>query len=531
MKKIFSLSLFILLIIILSACGLSNEYRLSDKNLHAEMIDDNYRVYYEIFVASFSDSNKDGIGDLKGLIKRLDYLNDGNINSGKSLGVTGIWLMPIMSSPSYHKYDVTDYKSIDKSYGTMDDFERLIKEAKARSIDIIIDLVINHTSSSHPWFKAAKKALNEGDLNNPYLEYYSLVKDNEKVSGRQYHSFTQGYYYEGNFSPSMPELNMDSSLVREEIVDIIQFWFNKGVKGFRLDATKYIYFGDTSKNLDFWAWFVSECRKIKEDCYIVGETWSADNLIAPYYKDLNNFDFGMSGSLGAVASTVDWENSVNSFVNYLNSYRNMIEAINPNAILQPFLSNHDMNRAAGFLSLETFKMQMASSMYIWTYGTPFIYYGEEIGLKGLRGSEQTDANRRLKMLWGDNDTVKDPIGATYSLDKQTNGTVKMQIKDKNSLYNHYKKLIMLRNANPEIARGKYTVLRFDDYYFFGGFLSTFNNSTIGIFHNTGEEEIVIDLSKYTTNTFSDVRGYVGLGKASLNGQVLRLSPMTSVILK
>jgi alpha-amylase len=531
MKKLLSIIMLVSVVLMSSACGLGREYVVKGDHLEAQIMDDNFRVYYEIFVGAFSDSNKDGMGDLRGIINRLDYLNDGEPNSGKSLGVTGIWLMPIMPSPSYHKYDTTNYKEIDKAYGTLEDFEELTTKASERGIDIIIDLVLNHTSNFHPWFREAKKAMETNDLDNPYLEYYTLVTQETMVPGRRYYSFAGDYYYEGNFSPSMPELNMDSELVRQEIIDIVQFWFDKGVKGFRLDATKYIYFEETERNIDFWNWFMEECRKIRPDAYVVGETWSADSLIAPYYEPFSNFDFGMSQSGGAVAVTINMQDEVNSFVSYINSYRNMIMAVNPQAILQPFISNHDMNRAAGFLNVDNYRMHMAATLYLWTYGTPFIYYGEEIGLKGSRGSENTDANRRLKMLWGDRDTVSDPIGASYSIENQTNGTVKSHFNDANSLYNHYKKVIMLRSANPEIARGAYTPLQFSGYFTFGGFLSTYNDSTVGVFHNTGDEPITIDLSNYTNHSFSVLRGFAGKGSARLEGQTLILDGMTSVILK
>jgi alpha-amylase len=208
-----------------------------------------------------------------------------------------------------------------------------------------------------------------------------------------------------------------------------------------------------------------------------------------------------------------------------------VENVSSSAILTPFISNHDMNRAAGYLSVTDFRMQMAANLYLLTYGTPFIYYGEEIGMKGSRGSENTDANRRLAMLWGDKDTVRDPIGSTYSIDKQTNGTVKDQLKDPNSLYNHYKKVIMLRNANPEIARGVYTPLFFTGYSTFGGFLSTYNTLTVGVFHNTSEEAITIDLSLYTEFAFSTLGGYVGKGTATLNGQTLTIDGLTSVVIR
>jgi glycosidase len=532
MKKIFLIVLILIAGITLMACNSNptNEYIIKDRSLKAELSDDLYRVYYEIFVGSFSDSDADGYGDLQGIINRFNYLNDGDDNSGKSLGIEGIWLMPIMPSPSYHKYDVTDYMDIDKNYGTIEDFKEFTALAKERDVSVIIDLVLNHTSNQHPWFKDAKTAVQTGDLDNKYIGYYTLVTENQKESGKRYYPFAGELFYEGNFSSSMPELNLDNEDLRQEIIEIVQFWYDNGVTGFRLDAAKYPYLYDEEKNIEFWNWFVVECKKINPDTYIVGEVWSGDSLIAPYYESFSNFDFGMSGIDGLVTYTAKQQDDVNYYVDYLVRYRNMIENVNPNAILTPFISNHDMDRSAGYLSVKDYEMQMAANLYILTYGNPFIYYGEEIGMKGSRSTEMTDANRRLAMLWGDGDTVTDPIGTTYNIENQTNGTVASQLLEETSLYNHYKKLIMIRKANPEIARGAYTAIEFTGLYNFGGFLSTFNESTIGIFHNTGSQEVVVDLSQYTDFEFSYLRAYVGQGTAILSGQSLTISPFTSVIL-
>jgi glycosidase len=530
-KKIISLTVIALLAITVISCtNKKEEYIIEDEKFEAQMMDDNYRVYYEIFLGAFSDSNNDGLGDFNGLVNRLDYLNDGQINSGKSLGITGIWLMPIMPSPSYHKYDVVDYMAIDPAYGTMDDFENFISQASERNIDVIIDLVLNHTSIDHPWFQAALQAARTGDLDNPYLDYFTLVSEEESIPGR-YHHFHGDLYYEGNFSSRMPELNLDNPAVKEEIIDIIEFWLNKGVQGFRLDAAKYPYYEEHDKNIEFWQWFMNEVKSIKEDAYVVGETWDSNSTIYPYYQDINNFDFGMSQSNGMVNLTIRQLETVNDYVRYLDIYRNNVMEVNPNAILQPFISNHDMDRAAGYLNVDDYSMHMAANLYMLTYGTPFIYYGEEIGMKGSRGLENTDANRRLAMLWGDGDSVEDPIGSTFDSSQQINGSVQDQLSDENSLYNHYKKLIMIRNANPEIARGTYTPLYFDDYLYFGGFISSYESSSVGIFHNVSSTEMAIDLSQYTSFTFSEIRGFIGQSNANLDGQVLTIGPMTSVVLK
>jgi len=510
------------------------EYRILDKDPVAEAVADNYRTYYEIFIGGFSDSNKDGLGDINGVISRLDYLNDGNPNSGKSLGVEGIWLMPVMPSPSYHKYDITDYYSIDPGYGTMADFEKLVAECNKRDIRLIIDLVLNHTSERHSWFISARNAIKEGNLEDKYAKYYT--KKTRKIPGRTWYKFEKTpngtqYYYEANFSPCMPELDLDNHDVRHEITDIVKFWLGKGIGGFRLDAVKYFHYGEDLRNIQFLKWLNGECRKVKDDVYIVAENWSPAVSIQNYYEAVNCFDFGMSGTEGDIYNTVQGDNSVTEFLQRLALYQRHILQKNSRAILNPFISNHDMDRAADFLDVDEYAMQMAANLYILSSGCPFIYYGEEIGMKGSNDSAPTDANRRLAMLWDDGDTVRDPAGSSYDRARQANGSVKSQLSQKNSLFVHYKNLIMLRRANPEIARGLIEPLDFSQYTAFGGFVSDYNGSKAAVFHNTGENEITVDLAGYTDVEFSEVRGYAGKGRSGLCGSILSLSGYTSVVIK
>jgi len=519
-------------LVILVFCGC--EYKVTGEYLKYEAVIDNYRTYYEIFVGGFSDSNNDGMGDLRGVINRLDYLNNGKPNSGKSLGIDAIWFMPIMPSPSYHKYDVTDYYGIDRLYGTMADFEELIAECDKRGIKVIIDLVLNHSSSRHPWFESARRAVKEGNFDDPYVRYYDL--ETERIGGRTWYAFEKSpdgtqYYYEGNFSPNMPELALDNPDVRREIIDIVKFWIGKGVGGFRLDAVRYFFLGEESRNIAFLKWFDEECRKIKEDIYIVAENWAGVTSIQDYYEAVNCFDFGMSGTSGDIYYTAQGIASVTEFTQRLALYQRHVLRKNPRAILNPFISNHDMDRAAGFLSVDDYIMHIAANLYILSSGSPFIYYGEEIGMKGSRGTANTDANRRLAMLWGDDDKVSNPIGTTYSSRHQTNGTVRSQLNKKDSLYNHYKNVIRLRNSNPEIARGIIEALDFSQYTTFGGFISDYNGSKVGVFHNTGDIELSVDLSLYTDMRFTVMRGFAGKGRAVLNGNILTLSGYTSVVVK
>ena len=522
MKKVLSVILAVLLLITtfsLVAC----------KDAHPKQpdpTDDNYRVFYQIFVGSFSDSNGDGIGDLRGIINRFDYLNDGNMNSTKSLGVQGIWLSPIFKSPTYHKYDVVDYYEIDPRFGTMADLEELIELCHSRNVKLILDLVLNHTSSQHQYFKDFVKAHQQNDQSNPYYDYYTYGSL-EELSGKTAIRIPgTDHFYEGNFSGDMPEPNFDNPKVREDAVEMAKFYLDKGIDGFRFDAIKYIYYGETARSVEFWDWYMAELKKLKPDIYCVGECWSADLEILQYTSALDCFAFQMSGGEGAICNGAKLMGNINSYTNYVCSFVNKLEETNKDAMFMPFFSNHDQDRSAGYPSYAN--MQMAANLYILCSGSPFIYYGEEIGMRGSRGGANTDANRRLAMLWGDGDTVQDPVGATFQ--NQIKDTVKSQEKDKNSMLNHYRELISVRIRHPEIARGSYTALNFEERKF-GGFKVDYNGSVLYILHNTGEESIVIDLAEYYNYNFGQIVECIGYGNAKLEGTTLTIAPKTSIIIK
>lgn len=544
MKKILNLIVLIILSLCLFSCEEENnnetegtpegEYIMNIENLmNSTSVDDNYRVFYEIFTGSFSDSNGDRVGDLQGIINRLDYLNDGNLNSGKSLGIQGIWLTPIFASPSYHKYDVTDYYTIDSQFGNMDDLKELIEECHKRDIKIILDLVINHTGNQNKWFRNFVNAHKNNDVNDPYYDFYTHYLEGEEApnNGKYYKaSGTIGTYYEANFDSAMPELNYDNEAVRNAVLDVAKYYLELGVDGFRFDAAKYIYYGDEERSSQFWNWYVGELKKIKSDIFVVGEVWSADSIVDKYIENgLNCFNFSVS-QLSGYISTAAKNGNVSRYTNYIETYLNKIKDLNADAMLMQFISNHDMDRASGYLSVSDGYMHMAANLYLLSSGTPFIYYGEEIGIKGSRGSASTDANRRVAMLWGDDDKVSDPVGTSYSKKLQINGTVAEQIIDRNSLYNHYKKLIMIRNANPEIARGSYKSIntKMDSV---GGFIVTYNNSSVCILHNVSAETKEIDLTSLDLLSFKQLNSFVGLGNAKLEGSKLIIEGQTSVVLK
>ncbi len=501
---------------------------VNDGGLVAAPNDGNARVYYQIFVGSFSDSNGDGTGDLRGIINRFDYLNDGKDNSGLSLGVEGIWLSPIFVSPSYHKYDTNDYYKVDPKFGTEEDLKELIDLCHSRNVQLILDLVINHTSTRHYWFELFKSAHQAGDTESMYYDYY-VHSDTKSHNGRTFYSIPgTNEFYEGNFSSEMPELNFDNENVRQEMVDAAKYYLDLGVDGFRFDAAKYIYFGEDTRSAEFWDWYMAELRKIKPDIYTVAEVWSADGATMPYFSSTNCFNFTMSQISGQVAQTAKG-GDVNRFTEYVKNYLDQIKAKNENAMIVPFIANHDTDRAAGFLTVSSGDAYVAANLNILMPGSPFIYYGEEIGMKGSRGGANTDANRRLAMLWGDNDTVKDPSGTTFKPSSQNNGTVADQLAQDTSLYNHYKKLIQIRKANPEIAYGSYAPLKLEGNV--GGFVSSYKGGSVAVLHNTTAEAVQIDLSKLPELAARKLAAFVGMGEATLDGSILTIPAQTSVVLR
>lgn len=503
-----------------------NEAILNDFGVISAENQGNARVYYQIFVGSFSDSDGDGVGDLRGIINRFDYLNDGDPDSGVSLGVEGIWLSPIFTSPSYHKYDCNDYYEIDPKFGTMEDLKELVDLCHARGVQIILDLVINHTSTRHVWFQKFLTAHQNYDDSDPYYDFYSWGTGSQP--GRSFHKLgNTSHFYEGNFSNEMPELNFDNPAVRQAMVDVAKFYLDLGVDGFRFDAAKYIYYGETDPNTDFWDWYMAQLRAIKPDVYSVAEVWDGDGVTIPYFSSTNCFNFSMSQVAGQIAQAAS-NGDPEVLARYIESYLQQIQALRSDAMLCSFIANHDMDRAAGFLPLSNGRAFMAANLNILTPGSPFIYYGEEIGLRGSRGGANTDANRRLAMLWGDGDTVKDPVGADYD-SAGRNGTVADQKPNGESLYNHYKKLIAIRKANPEIAYGQFKALEIEGTNA-GGFLSTWQGKTVCVLHNTSTDEVSVDLSQIEGFQFESFTA-VGRGSAKLEGTILTLAGQTSVVLR
>ncbi len=506
----------------------SAEYVLSDPALKSDFVSsDNYRVFYEIFVGSFSDSNGDGTGDLRGIIDRMDYLNDGDPNSGLSLGIEGIWLTPVFRSPSYHKYDVTDYYSVDPSFGTLDDLRELFKVCHERNVKVILDLPINHTGSQCEWFRLFCDAHRNGDRESNYYDFYNWLPGGAPTEGRTFRQIPNCHdEYECNFSGDMPELNFDNELVRQALLEVARFYLDLGADGFRFDAAKYVYLGDNGKSADFWLWYLKELRGGYPDIYTVAEVWDSDSVTDVYCSATNCFNFSMSQPEGLIASAAKSGN-IDNLTSYVQDYLDRVHSINTSAMIVPFITNHDQDRAAGFLSPGGGSMQMAANLYLLGPGSPFIYYGEELGMRGSRGGADTDANRRLAMVWNDGDTVKDPQGSSYN--KQIEAGVSEQRLDEDSLYNYYKRLLMIRNANPEIARGVYKTVSIVGTKM-GGFTAFWRGTSVCVLHNATDSEVRINLEEAGLE-YTEIRASAGMNGAVLEGTVLTVGAMTSVVLK
>lgn len=531
--------------------------------MSASKIDDRiYRclhgVAYEIFLQSFFDSNADGIGDINGLRDKLDYLTD--------LGITLIWFMPIHPAKTYHKYDVEDYLNIHADYGTIDDFRCLINECHQRGILVIMDLVANHTSYDHPWFRQA-----QSNSTNEYRDYY-IWTDSERVerlglqafdtpdrnqaglwhqvgpeseyfdweefekkrkvnSNRrrenqsdQEMSLKKNTYY-AIFDPRMPDLNYDCERVQDEICRIGRRWLELGVDGFRLDAAKYFHKPSQLKlNLSWWKKFREEMFKINPSVYLLGEVWDTSTRIAPYLHSLDSlFNFELAEML--VSCLVNEGNGsamLNAYTRMMNIY---LRESGKNDILDAiFLSNHDQNRIMSTLNNHLAKAKLAAALLLTLPGLPFIYYGEEIG---MLGTTPHDKYRREPFLWSS--TTKQ--GQTTWLESKyttiSNGCIPLdeQLKDPDSLVNHYKQLIHLRCQSEILLFGllKPISTRIRSLCLFE---RIYENQSIYVAHNLGSRQQRITIPQEFNRIIFSTQNE----KHSLTNRQLNLKAYSSVVI-
>jgi alpha-amylase len=397
-------------------------------------------VYYEIFVRSFADSNGDGVGDLNGITARLDYL--------KWLGVSGIWLTPIFPSPSYHGYDVTDYFAVNPQFGTMADFHLLLREAHARGIKVLIDMVLNHTSDRNPWFEQAL------DPKSPYHDWYTWAGRGADLSalsalGTPAWHRRGGQYYLGDFSGDMPDLNYDNPAVRREMIKVGRFWLAQGVDGFRLDATTQIYVDFKSdigsprpihENIAWWQQYHTALHATDPRVFLLGEV-PADReaQAAPYYAALNSvFDFPLAKVLVAAAAS-QTSPDLGDYVR--KAWRSFQSNARWPMVDSPFIGNHDRDRVLDQLGGNMSHMRMAAAMLLTLPGHPFVYYGEEIGMHGMK----PDLRIREPMRWDRNPREAGETWWEPAPDNTAPGlSVAAERADRRSLLYFYRRLIHWR---------------------------------------------------------------------------------------
>lgn len=397
-------------------------------------------VFYEIFVRSFYDTNGDGIGDFNGVTQKLGYL--------EALGVNAIWLMPIHPSPSYHGYDVLDYYAVNPEYGTMDDFKNLLNEAHKRDMRIIIDLVINHTSNQHPWFIDA-----DANPNSAYRDYYLWA---DKPGVGNWHQGQNSYYY-GYFWEGMPDLNYNNPAVTKEMFKITDYWLNEiGIDGFRIDAVKHLIEenGKVENTPATHAWLKDFYKAYKAEnpqAYTVGEVFGAGSSVVKMYtnEELDHiFNFEMSSG---------FMNSVNGGANSgVTSAIKFAQTDMPDFDYATFLTNHDQNRVMSVFNGDVNKAKLAAFLMLTSPGTPYIYYGEEIGMQG----KKPDEDIRLPMQWSADEfagfSTVEPWRAASNDYVQIN--IATQTGDSASLLEHYRTLIQLRKNHPTLQTADITLL-------------------------------------------------------------------------
>ncbi|MFM7218207.1 MAG: alpha-amylase family glycosyl hydrolase [Bacteroidota bacterium] len=402
---------------------------------------------YEIFMRSFSDSDSDGIGDIRGIIAKLDYLDN--------LGIEGLWLTPFNKATSYHKYDVEDYYMIDPEYGTMDDFKELVREAHKRDIKVLMDLVVNHCSSKHPWFISACEG--KGSQYRDWFVWSSRERIKSEpdhwhnIAGADTSAIGYEKYY-GFFWSGMPDFNFDNPTVRLEMKKIGRYWLTEGgVDGFRLDAAQHIYPDDShDKSQAWWREFRSDMETVKPDFFMVGEVVNKGQVVAPYLQGGMHaaFNFDLATSILKAVNTGNDGGLVQKLIDTRSAYRSFsseyIDAV--------FVSNHDQDRIMSQVNDDPARARLAFAILMTLPGSPYLYYGEEIGMRGRKPDE----------------LIREPFPWSFSMDEKYNTswekpvyTVQGSVSDlitqsltSGSMFAFYKQWLNIRRVEPVLYSGE-----------------------------------------------------------------------------
>lgn len=469
-------------------------------------------VVYQIYPRSFQDSNGDGIGDLKGIIRRLDYL--------ETLGIDAIWLSPVCKSPQDDNgYDISDYRDIDPMFGSMADMEHLIQEAEKHHIRIILDLVLNHSSDEHPWFKEAKKS-----RENPYHDYY-IWRDGEKghppndmkacFGGSAWEWVPElGQYYFHQFSVKQPDLNWDNPKVRREIYDMIHWWTNKGVGGFRLDVIDQIA---KEPDLEITVGgprlheFIREMSKevfSGKDLITVGETWGATPELAKLYSNPDGSEFSMVFQFEHIGLDQEegkekWDLAPLPFLKLKEIFKRWQKELSGCGWNSLFWNNHDLPRIVSrWGNDKEYRTESAKMLAILLHGmqgTPYIYQGEELGMTNVayaiedyrdietrnmyrerleRGYDKKEImasihakgrdNARTPMQWDDSENAGFTTGIPWIRINPNYREINAvsQVNDPKSIFSCYQKLIRLRKNYDVFVDGTFHMVLEEDQDFF-----------------------------------------------------------------
>ena len=456
----------------------------------------NDRIFYEVFVRSFQDSDGDGIGDIKGLIGKLDYLNDGDPSTTTDLGVTGLWLMPIAESPSYHGYDVTNYTKVEPDYGSVEDVKALVEAAHDRGIAVIPDLVLNHTSVEHPWF------VDSETKGSPHADWYRWSDTDPaetRTDGTPVWHEKGGRWYYGYFWEGMPDLNLANPAVTTELDNVAKFWLKDvGVDGFRLDAIRY-YLEDGPRLEDLPAsktWlstFKGHVVGVNPEAVLVGEAYTDTKAAASWLPAVDlTFDFGYATAMLTSVKSYSAAAARTALQESLAAY--------PPGQRGVFLTNHDQPRVMAELA-DPALAKTAAELLLTSPGVPFVYYGEEVGLDGTKPDEQI----RTPMPW----TAKGPgVGFTTGTPWEAPSAgfeaanVATENSDPASLLSTYRTLIQLRGANSALSVGDAVVL------------DTSDDTVLAVARRSTEETVLV-----ITN----------LGITAASGPTVDLSPLGGCI--
>lgn len=417
--------------------------------------------FYELYLRSFYDSNGDGLGDFQGLKKKIDYFCE--------LGIDHIWLLPILKSPAFHGYTISDFYNVNPVYGTLQDLQEALNVGHKKGLKFILDLPINHVAVTSEWFQKALKG------EEPYKHWFIWANEKADLNEKRHWDESKIWYrigdkyFYGIFGPASPDLNFERKDLWKEIKKIFKYWLDIGFDGFRLDAAKHIFDFDTEnmrfkyqheKNVQFWKEMVSHIKSINRDAIVVSEVWDSPEIVRKYE---GIFDIGFNFPLAEDIKMTLKSESTKKFVETLEK---CMPEYFPDGVVQSvsgnFLTNHDMTRIISDLKNEE-KVKLGFSIIYTLPGVPFIYYGEEIGMKGIPIDVNFTEDSQEPFQWYENGFG---IGQTEwkgcKFNPPYSGTsVEEQINQIDSILNTIKTLILFRKANPWIDEAKIKILNFD----------------------------------------------------------------------